>query len=50
MNVVLYGIELYVISKGLQFGLDRVFKYEEIVLVRGKAENWNEFQVLDNPV
>ena len=39
-----------VIFKGRQWGLDRVFKYEEFVLVRGEAEDWNKFRVLENPV
>ena len=41
---------LEVILKDLEFGLDRVFKYEEFVLLRGKAEDWNEVQVPENPV
>ena len=36
--------------KGLQFGLDRVFKHSEFVLVRGETENWNKFRILDNLV
>ena len=36
--------------KGRQWGQDLVFKYEEFVLVRGKAEDWDEFQVLENLV
>ena len=39
-----------VIFKNVQFGLDGVFKYEEFVLVPGKAEDWNEFRVLESPV
>ena len=34
--------------KGQQWRLDRVFKYEEFVLVRGFASDWNEFRVLEN--
>ena len=34
-------------SEADKWGLDRDLKYEEFVLVRGEAENWNEFRVLE---
>ena len=33
-----------------QWGVDWVVKYEEFVLVRGEADDWNKFRVLENPV
>ena len=32
-----------VIFKAGVLGLDRLFKFEEFVLVRGEAKDWNEF-------
>ena len=36
--------------KGLQFGLDWVFKYSEFVPILGFASDKDEFLVLENPV